>query len=136
MQATNLDETTMWHVETELSREAVREPTSLLLAAQRLVKRLPKGRLCLLTRNEESAALVGALLALDPDRCTDLSWIPVTIGRYFSPPVRANMAFIEAGQIGAGLRALLGDRYPSVLIIDRLADVGESPHGAELRQAA
>jgi hypothetical protein len=133
MQAIDLDETTMWHLETELSREAVREPTALLQAAQRLNKGLPKGRLCLLTRNEESAALVGALLALDPDRCTDLTWIPVTIGRYFSPPVGANMAFVEAGQIGAGLRALLGDRYPSILIIDRLAEFGES---TELRQAA
>jgi hypothetical protein len=116
-----IDPTTRWHLATEQNREQVRTAHPLLEAAARLVERLPDAPLHLLTRNSESAAVVGAALALHDSRAEPASWQPVTLSRPERLPGTGRLVFVEVAKLGQGLRMMLTDRYPGVEIIDQLA---------------
>lgn len=112
-----LDQTTSWHLDVEEQRASLRSGLMLLEAARRLTERLPDGELTLLTRNEESAALVGASLALRPDLAARATWQPLVIGREDGLHGLDGVLLIEAAPVGAGLRSALAERYPDVEVI-------------------
>jgi hypothetical protein len=129
-----LDPTTAWHLATEQERELVREGDPLLEAAARLQEQLPAGPVHLLTRNAESAAVVGAALAMLSPRGTAASWQPLMLRRREELSGRGRPVLVEVAELGDGLRQMIAERYPGMLVIDQLA--GTSRSRPQLERAA
>lgn len=121
-----LDGITAWHLATEQDRGLVCQVEPLLDAAARLVEQLPGGPLHLLTRNAESAALIGAALAMLRSRGPSVSWQPLTLRRLEELSGSGQVIMVEVAELGDGLRQMITERYPGVLIIDQLTSANHA----------
>lgn len=113
-----------WHEEAERERERMHDGFALLAAARALGARIPRNAL-LLTRNEESAALVGAALAVTPAVAVTITWEPYHLGRESLPAHDGPVMLVEAGPIGEGLAATILERLPEAEILAEMASAPE-----------